>query len=580
VREFSTPPVRPSIDDANLTDAVVRNGEQHAKDIMFSAGPAHPESTLTFGGFLDRVRSVARALVDGGITKGDRVLIWSSNRLEWTIVDFALMYVGAVSVPLYPTLRDKHLAAIIDDCTPVALVYETAEQREACADYSLDKCWDIAQIATAGLVPDEAYLEETRSSVSRDDLATLIYTSGTTGVPKGCKITHGNLLDEVEGSVSVLRDLFRPGEAATLIVLPLAHVFARVVEIGAVAQRVRIGFARGMTHLGGEIHDFEPTFLLGVPRVFEALYNSAAQAAAADGHGRAFERATRIAIDYSRALETGKVSPSLRARHLWAERTVFAAMRRSLGGHCQAAVSGGAPLGGRLGHFYRGAGLPIYEGYGLTETTAAVTVNGPGNHRMGTVGRPLPGCRIRIAEDGEIVVSGPQVFGGYWHDDTDPTRDGWLHTGDIGEIDEEGFVRITGRQQEILVTAGGKTVAPAALEDRIRAHRLISNCLVVGDGRPYLGALITLEAEAVAEWGAEHALKPGPSLLSDQRLLDEIQSAVDTANQSVSQAEWVRRFVVLPEDWTEEAGHVTPSLKVRRASVLRDFKADVESMFV
>jgi long-chain acyl-CoA synthetase len=430
----------------------------------------------------------------------------------------------------------------------------------------------------------DADLEVRRTAATPLDLATIIYTSGTTGRPKGCLLTHGNFMFELGVAVPELHELFDPDDASTLLFLPLAHVFARIIQVGAVKARVRLGHSADIKHLLPDLDRFQPTFILAVPRVFEKVFNTASQKATAEGRGSIFERAADTAIAYSRALDRGKVPVALRARHAVFSRLVYGRLRSALGGRCRYAVSGGAPLGDRLGHFYRGIGLVVLEGYGLTETTAALTANRPDALKIGTVGQPLPGTEVRVAEDGELLFRGGQVFAGYWENEAATAevlgRDGWFHTGDVGEIDEEGFVRITGRKKEILVTAGGKNVAPAVLEDRVRSHALVSQCLVVGDGQPFIAALVTIDPEPFADWTAAHA-KTGDlrSLVDDPDLREEVQHAVDEANGAVSRAESIRKFVILPEDWTEEGGQLTPSLKLKRNVVVRECKDEIAALF-
>ena len=397
-------------------------------------------------------------------------------------------------------------------------------------------------------------------------------------------LTHGNFLHELGSAVEELDALFAGEDAATLLFLPLAHVFARVIQVGAIRTRVRLGYSPDIRHLTSDLESFEPSFLLAVPRVFEKLFNSASQKAAADGRGRTFDKAADTAIAYSRALESGRPGRLLRARHAVFDRLVYSRLRDALGGRCAYAVSGGAPLGERLGHFYRGIGVTVLEGYGLTETTAAITVNVPDSVKIGTVGRPLGGVAVRVAEDGELHVRGGQVVAGYWQNPEATQEavgaDGWLRTGDLGEIDDEGFVRVTGRKKEILVTAGGKNVAPAGLEDHIRAHPLVSQCLVVGDGRPFIAALVTLDADAVRPWAETHGKAADlADLVDDEDVRAEIQSAVDEANRSVSQAESIRKFTILPVDWTEEAGQLTPSLKLKRTVVTGEFRREVDDLY-
>jgi long-chain acyl-CoA synthetase len=442
----------------------------------------------------------------------------------------------------------------------------------------------VTTLVEFGSAVSDVQLEERRRVAGPDSAATIIYTSGTTGQPKGCVLTHGNFMFELGVTVDELHQLFDVEDASTLLFLPLAHVFARIIQIGAVKKRVRLGHSADVKNLLDDLATFRPTFILAVPRVFEKVFNTASQKAAADGRGRLFDLAADTAIAYSKALDMGRPRVILRVRHSVFDRLVYGKLRGALGGACRFAVSGGAPLGERLGHFYRGIGLVVLEGYGLTETTAAVTANRPSLTKIGTVGRPLPGTAVRVADDGELLVRGGQVFEGYWRnaDATEEvlTPDGWLSTGDLGEIDDEGFVRVTGRKKEIIVTAGGKNVAPNVLEDRLRAHPLVSQCMVVGDGEPFIAALVTIDAEALGPW-AEQRGKSGrvAGLTEDPDLIAEVQSAVDEANKAVSQAESIRRFRILPGDWTEETGYLTPSLKLRRSLVLREFRADVDALY-
>jgi long-chain acyl-CoA synthetase len=404
-------------------------------------------------------------------------------------------------------------------------------------------------------------------------------------------LTHGNFMFELSVAIDELHQLFETPDGtegspkSTLLFLPLAHVFARIIQVGAVKKRVRLGHSADIKNLLGDLEVFRPTFILAVPRVFEKVFNSASQRATADGRGKIFDRAAETAIAWSRAQDSGRVPLRVRAQHALFDRLVYGKLRTALGGSCQYAVSGGAPLGERLGHFYRGIGVTVLEGYGLTETTAALTVNQPGAVKIGTVGRPIPGTAVRVAEDGELLFKGGQVFTGYWRNDAATAEvlgpDGWFHTGDVGEVDDEGFVRITGRKKEILVTAGGKNVAPAVLEDRVRAHALVDQCLVVGDGQPFIAALVTLDREAVAIWAEQHGktAKPG-DLVDDPDLHAEIESAVEDANKAVSKAEAIRKFRILPDEWTEEGGQLTPSLKLKRNVVMREAKDDVAALYM
>ena len=594
MREFSSPPTYVMPRSGNLTDDVVRNGTAYADTVAFSVRKQADWSDVTAGEFLAEVRAVARGLVAAGIEAGDRVAILSKTRYEWTLADYAIWYAGGVTVPIYETSSAEQVEWILTDSAARAVVVETPTHfavvdraRENAPALEHVWCLDdraVDALTASGRDVSEDRLESRRAGVTPDSHATIIYTSGTTGRPKGCTLSHGNFMFEVGVAVEELDELFQAEDGATLLFLPLAHVFARVIQVAAVRVRIRLGHSADVRRLVADLEGFRPTFILAVPRVFEKVFNTASQNAAADGRGRAFGKAVETAISHSRALDDGRPGMLLRLRHSVFDRLVYSRLRAALGGRCAYAVSGGAPLGERLGHFYRGIGVTVLEGYGLTETTAAVTVNRPDTIKIGTVGRPLGGTAVRIADDGELEVKGGQVFEGYWGN-PDATAEvlgaeGWLRTGDLAEIDDEGFVRITGRKKEILVTAGGKNVAPSVLEDRLRAHLLVDQCMVVGDGRPFIAALVTLDTDAVAVWAKSHG-KPGSlgALVDDDDLRAEIQSAVDDANKAVSQAESIRRFVVLADAWTEEGGQLTPSLKLRRSVVMNESRRAVEELY-
>jgi long-chain acyl-CoA synthetase len=594
VREYSAPLNVEIPATGNLTNDVVANAADAPDAVAFSRRTADGWAEVTAAEFLREVRGVAKGLVAAGIGVGDRVGLISKTRYEWTLVDYAIWFAGAVTVPIYETSSAEQIEWILGDSGAVAVVAESrlhtariAERRASLTE--LNHVWSLEDNAVEVLrrlgedISDDE-LEGRRTTATPLDLATIIYTSGTTGRPKGCELTHGNFMVELGVAVPELHELFEADDASTLLFLPLAHVFARIVQIGAIKARVRLGHSSDVKRLLPDLGEFQPTFLLAVPRVFEKVFNTASQRATAEGRGGIFDRAAETAIAYSRALDRGKVPVPLRARHSLFSRLVYGRLRAALGGRCRYAVSGGAPLGDRLGHFYRGIGLTVLEGYGLTETTAAVTVNRPDALKVGTVGQPLPGTEVRVAEDGELLFRGGQVFAGYWHNEESTgevlERDGWFHTGDVGEIDEEGFVRITGRMKEILVTAGGKNVAPSVLEDRVRAHFLVDQCLVVGDGRPFIAALVTIDREAWPQWAAAHDKSADIAAhVEDAELLAEIQHAVDEANAAVSRAESIRKFVVLPVAWAEETGQLTPSLKLKRNVVVREHKDDIAALF-
>jgi long-chain acyl-CoA synthetase len=602
VREFSTPLTIEVPATGNLTDDVVTNAREAADAVVFSRKHPGAEggwSDVTAAAFLAEVSSVAKGLIAAGVEAGDRVALISKTRYEWTLFDYAIWFAGAVTVPIYETSSAEQVAWILQDSAARAVVAEGPDHMARVNEVrgSLDQLnhvWSLADNAVDVLtrlgedIGDDE-LEKRRTTATPLDLATLIYTSGTTGRPKGCMLTHGNFMFELGVGVEELHDLFDSPEtesptASTLLFLPLAHVFARIIQIGCVKSRTRLGHSADIKNLLADLQEFKPTFILAVPRVFEKVFNTASQKATADGRGKIFDRAADVAIAYSRGLDSGRPSLAVRAQHALFKRLVYGKLLDALGGECTHAVSGGAPLGERLGHFYRGIGLTILEGYGLTETTAALTVNLPDAHKVGTVGRPLPGTAVRVAEDGELLFRGGQVFAGYWENEQATAEalesNGWFHTGDVGEVDDEGFVRITGRKKEILVTAGGKNVAPAVLEDRIRAHALIDQCIVVGDGQPFIAALITIDPEAFPAWAEAHG-KSGSLAdhLDDPDLRAEVEAAVDDANKAVSRAEAIRKFRILPGQWTEEGGQLTPSLKLKRNVVMRELKDEVAALY-
>lgn len=595
MREYSTPQSVVLPTTGNLTDDVVRNAAEAPDAIQFSRPDGDGGwSDVTCATFLAEVSAVAKGLLAAGIEAGDRVAVISRTRYEWTLLDYAIWFAGAATVPIYESSSEEQIHWILSDSGARAVVVEDEGHRARVEATRTDlpaltHLWTIEDGAVGelerlgGTVPDEV-LEARRTAGGPAALATLIYTSGTTGRPKGCMLTHDNFQFELGVAVHELERLFDTEGASTLLFLPLAHVFARIIQVGCVKSRTRLGHSADIKNLLPQLATFQPTFILAVPRVFEKVFNTASQRATADGKGRIFDRAAEAAITYSRALDGGRVPVRVRAQHALFSRLVYGKLRTALGGRCEFAVSGGAPLGDRLGHFYRGIGVTVLEGYGLTETTAALTVNLPDAQKVGTVGRPIPGTAVRIADDGELLFRGGQVFTGYWNN-PDATaealdQDGWFHTGDVGEVDDEGFVRITGRKKEILVTAGGKNVAPAALEDRVRAAALVSQCLVVGDGQPFIGALVTIDEEAFPAWAEQHG-KSGQiaELVEDEDLRAEIQAAVDEANKAVSKAESIRKFTILPHDWTEEAGQVTPSLKLKRNVVMRESRDLIAALY-
>ena len=585
----------PQTTEGTLADLPRRNADAVPGEGAFSKkGVSGEWNDITFHQFADEVTALAKGFIAAGIRQGDRVALMSRTRYEWTLVDFAAWTAGAVVVPIYETSSPEQVEWILLDSGATCLVVESARHREVVEELRdrLSALTEIVEIDGGGIedlkarglqVPDAA-LVDARAGLDRTSVATIIYTSGTTGRPKGVLLTHGNFLDLVENAVEKLgRDVLSPG-SSTLLFLPLAHVFARFIEVLCVAARVRMGHAADIKTLLDDFASFKPTFVLAVPRVFEKIFNSAEAKAAAGGKEKIFHRAATVAIAYSEALDRQGPGLGLRLQHLLFDKLVYGKLRDAMGGQVRYAVSGGAPLGTRLGHFFRGIGVNILEGYGLTESTAPLSVNIPGNVKIGTVGPPLPGTSIRVADDGEILVKGVGVFTAYHQNDqatSEAIRDGWFHTGDIGDLDEDGYLRITGRKKEILVTAAGKNVAPAVLEDRLRAHPLVSQCIVVGDQKPFVAALITLDAEMWPLWAPTHGLENVTieEARTHPKVLEALQHAVDRANEAVSKAESIRKFAVLSGDFTETNGYLTPSLKMKRNIVMKDFEAEVESLY-
>ncbi|MFB9236230.1 AMP-dependent synthetase/ligase [Plantactinospora siamensis] len=598
MREFSVPPVVTIGDAANLTDPVWANASAAPDHVQF-VRPAPDGSggwtDVTCRQFRDEVVAVARGLVAAGISPGDRVGLMSRTRYEWTLLDYAIWAAGAVTVPIYETSSAEQVAWILADSGAAACFVETNAHALLLAGIrdrlpGLEHLWqidtgDLDGLLARGATVEEAEIDARRAALRSGDLATIIYTSGTTGRPKGCALTHRNMYADIANAIPVLPNLFHEG-ASTLLFLPLAHAFARLIQIGVVAARATMAHAPDTRSLAEDLRTFEPTFVLSVPRVFEKIYNAAAQRAQAEGKGGIFARAEQVAVAYSQALDTPS-GPGLRlrAQHRVFDRLVYRKLRTALGGRCRAAISGGAPLGARLGHFFRGVGVAIQEGYGLTETSPAAAANLPSATRVGTVGRPLPGVTIRTADDGEVLIKGDIVFSGYWNNPdatAEALRDGWFCTGDLGQLDDDGYLTITGRKKEIIVTAGGKNVAPAVLEDRIRAHPLISQCVVVGDRQPFIAALVTIDPDAWPGWLAEHGHPAGTAvadLREDPQLRAEIQGCVDDANRAVSKPEAIKQFRILPADFTEASGELTPSLKVKRNVVHKTYAAEIAAIY-
>ena len=600
MREYSIPALADIPATASLADVVTRRAAEQPQAVALrrkTSGGTWED--VTTSQFRDDVHALAKGLIAAGIAPGDRVAIMSHTRYEWTLADYAAWTVGAVVVPIYETSSAEQAEWILSDSAAHAVLAENDEFERVVAQArdrlpELEHVWridpDLGKLIEGGTSVSDETVAERAKAAKAADLATVIYTSGTTGRPKGCQLTHENLLFDVRNAfMGPLVAIQEFTGASTLLFLPLAHVFARVIEVGCLEGGIVLAHCSDMRDLLPDLASFKPTFVLAVPRVFEKVYNGAQQRAMGESKvkGTIFVRAARTAVAYSEALDSpGGPGLGLRAEHALFDRLVYGKMRAALGGNTQYAVSGGAALAERLGHFFRGAGVTILEGYGLTETAAAVSVNRPDRQKIGTVGLPLPGAAVRIADDGEVLIKGKNVFPGYWRNDQATAdifaADGWLRSGDVGELDDEGFLRITGRKKELIVTAGGKNVAPAVLEDRLRTHELISQCMVVGDGRPYVAALITIDPEAFGPWKARHG-KPADATVADLRddpdLLASVQDAVDDANKAVSRAEAIKRFRVLDVDFTQEQGHLSAKLGIRRSVLAKEFADDIEAVY-
>ncbi|MFD3550408.1 AMP-dependent synthetase/ligase [Streptomyces sp. NPDC058655] len=596
MREFSLPALYEVPSDGNLTDLIRRNAAQHPDTAVMSRKVDGRWQDVSATEFLAEVRATAKGLMAAGVRPGDRVALISRTRYEWVLIDFAIWSAGAVTVPVYETSSPEQIQWILGDSGAVAAIVESPGHSAAVASLrdrlpDLREVWeieqgDLAALRTAGAAVTDAEVDERSGLANADDPATIVYTSGTTGRPKGCVLSHRNFFAECGNAVERLSPLFKTGECSVLLFLPAAHVFGRLVEVAAVLAPIRLGCVPDIKNLTDELQSFRPTLILGVPRVFEKVYNSARAKAQADGKGKIFDAAAETAIAYSRALDTPR-GPSfgLRLKHRLFSKLVYGKLHAVLGGRGEYAISGGAPLGERLGHFFRGIGFTVLEGYGLTESCAATTFNPWDKQKIGTVGQPLPGSVVRIADDGEVLLHGEHVFSGYWKNETataEALTDGWFHTGDVGTLDEDGYLAITGRKKELIVTAGGKNVAPAVIEDRIRAHALVAECMVVGDARPFVAALVTIDEEFLGRWAAEHGKPAGVTaaeLREDADLVAAVQRAVDDGNAAVSKAESVRKFRILPSQFTEESGHITPSLKLKRNVVAKDFADEIEALY-
>jgi long-chain acyl-CoA synthetase len=594
MNEMTIPALVPSATEGNLTNLIAERAWFEPERIMLSRPLGEGWQPVTAREFEIEVRTAAKGLIAAGIQIGDRVAIMSRTRYEWTILDFAIWYAGGVVVPVYDTSSAEQIDWILNDSGAVGIIVETPTLRELVETVRpshtqhvwtvTDGVLEILTAAGAHIGDDE--IDRRRNALVPDTLATLIYTSGTTGKPKGVSLTHGNFLSECGNVVQGAKDLFLKPDGSTLLFLPVAHVFGRMVQIGAVTAGLHLAHCSDpVGRLSADLASFKPTFVLAVPRIFEKIYNGAEAKADAAGKGDIFRKAAAVAIAYSEGLDSKKISLSLRLKHALFDKLVFSKIRTAVGGRVEAAISGGAPLGARLGHFYRGAGITVLEGYGLTETTAGATLNLSSALRVGSVGKPIPGTSIKIAEDGEVLIRGPIVMRGYWQNDAANAEvfdaDRWFKTGDLGKLDEDGFLFIVGRKKELIVTAGGKNVAPAVLEDRLRSHPLVSQCVVVGDARPFIGALITIDQDSLKPWIAANK-KQGASMADlavDSQLISVIQTAVDEANKAVSKAESIRKFRILTTDFTIAGGQLTAKLSVKRHVIAQEFASEIEALY-
>jgi long-chain acyl-CoA synthetase len=596
MQEFSVPARYTPGPNEIITDDIFDNARKYPERVVVSRRVEGDWLPVTALALMDDIEAIGAGLMAAGVQPGERVALMSRTRYEWLLYDMAILSVGAVTVPVYETSSGEQVEWILSDSGAVAVVVENDRQYDMVAAMrerlpALRDLWrveaDRFTLIEAGMSVGHEPQQQRRDTLGPDDLATIVYTSGTTGRPKGCMLTHGNLLTMVHNVVDadgIYEHVFNERQSA-LLFLPLAHVLARVIQLSALHAGVRLGHT-DMANVVEDLKSFQPTVVLSVPRVFEKLYNTARHTATAAGKKGVFDKAEEVAIAWSQAHDDGGPSPALRVEHALFQRLVYRKVMAAMGGHVRWAVSGGAPLGAHLGHLFRGMGLNVLEGYGLTETTAGATVNLPDRQRIGSVGPPEPGFAIRIADDGEILLKGGAVFPGYWQNETATAEvfddEGWFRTGDVGHLDTDGFLFITDRKKDLIVTAAGKNVAPAMLEDRLREHWLVSQAFVVGDGRPYVAALLTVDDEAFTTWKSDTGKRPDAGLaelLDDKDLVAVVQDAVDRANAAVSQAEAIRRWRVVPHDFTLETGEVTPTLKLRRAVVATRYADEVDLLY-
>jgi len=594
MKEFHSPALTTVAPDDNAISALFALAERDPKRAAIAYRDGDRFVDVPLDEFVANVRKLAAGLISLGIEPGSKIALHCSTRPEFTYFDYAIWAAGCVTVPIYETSSEEQVEWIIGNSEAVAVISESQEMKDTfdavsagiptCEHSIVIEHGGFEHLIEAGQGIDAAQVDARVQGISHDGLATLVYTSGTTGRPKGCMLSHHNFISTVRQVVAGMPDIFDEGNS-TLMFLPLAHIFARIVEVGCLSSGVKLGFSTGVPQLVEELGMYHPTWVFSVPRVFEKVYNSAQHKAHADGKGKIFDYAAKVSEEFSRQTQAGKVKLLTKVQHTVFDKLVYAKLRDVFGGKIKYAVSGGAALGERLGHFFMGAGIHVLEGYGLTETTAVSTFNRPEATEIGSVGLPLPGSSVRIADDGEVLLKGDHIMMGYYKNDTATAEsinpDGWFHTGDIGELDGAGFLRITGRKKEILVTAAGKNVAPAVIEDRIRAHALISQAMVVGDGEKFIACLVTIDPESFPEWAEEHG-KSGSTvadLVNDSDLRAAVEEAIVDGNKAVSKAEAVKEFRILPEDFTIDGGEMTPTLKLRRAIVMKKYAGMVEDIY-
>ena len=598
MKQIDMPAVVPADPGANISDLLMNRLAASPELVLFSLPRDGRWLPVTTREFHAQVVALAKGLVAAGIQPGDKIGLICKTRYEWTLIDFAVWFAGAILVPVYETSSPSQVQWNLSDSGAMAVIVETAdhfarfdevypELGDIRAVWQID-LGDLDKLVAGGADVTDAEIDRRRNLAVGNDIATLIYTSGSTGKPKGCVLTHANFLETSRNAAVALKEvLVHPEGASTLLFITTAHVFARFISVLCVHAGVRVGHQADTKTLLAALGSFQPTFLLAVPRVFEKVYNSAQQKAIAGGKGKIFDAAAHVAVEHSKLVQAGTSIPlGMKIKFALFDKLVYSKLRAAMGGKVVWAVSGSAPLGAHLGHFFKSLGIVILEGYGLTETTAPANVGLATRAKIGTVGPPLPGVSVRVMDDGEIEIKGVNVFKEYWNNPqatADAFDDGWLKTGDIGDFDAEGFLTITGRKKEIIVTAGGKNVAPAALEDPIRANPLVGQVVVVGDQKPFIGALITLDPDMLPVWLNNNQEDAGMTLAQasvNKAVLAEIQRAVDHANEGVSRAESIRKFSLLPIELTENSGHLTPKMSIKRNIILRDFAGEIEAMYV